>query len=59
MTAVAFEDVPLQARALYLLACLAFEEAQYGQAVNLCKKSQVWKIFRLNLFNPFPHSNTF
>ena len=39
--AVSFEDVPLQARILYLLGTLSLEEAQYGQAVNLCKKAQV------------------
>lgn len=38
--ALSFEDIPLQARALYLLGTLAFEEAQYGQSVNFCKKAQ-------------------
>ncbi|XP_052228420.1 cilia- and flagella-associated protein 46-like isoform X3 [Dreissena polymorpha] len=36
----ALDDVPLQARTLYLLAQLAYEEAQYGQAVNYCMKAQ-------------------
>ena len=41
IAAQSFEDVPLQAKILYLLGMLSFEEAQYGQVVNLCKKAQV------------------
>ncbi|XP_071090002.1 cilia- and flagella-associated protein 46-like [Haliotis cracherodii] len=35
-----FKDKPLEARILYLLARLSYEEAQYGQAVNLCRMAQ-------------------
>ncbi|XP_041368336.1 cilia- and flagella-associated protein 46-like isoform X2 [Gigantopelta aegis] len=35
-----FDDKPLQGRILYLLAKLSFEEAQFIQAVNLCKAAQ-------------------
>ncbi|XP_060585472.1 cilia- and flagella-associated protein 46-like isoform X2 [Ruditapes philippinarum] len=37
---VSFSDIPLQARALYLLGTLAYEEAQFGQAINYCQKAQ-------------------
>ena len=37
---MAFDDPALQARVMYLLASLSFEEAQYGQTINICKKAQ-------------------
>jgi hypothetical protein len=39
----AFNDVALQARIHFMLGKLAFEEAQYGQTINFCKKAQVSK----------------
>ncbi|XP_055900491.1 cilia- and flagella-associated protein 46-like isoform X3 [Biomphalaria glabrata] len=40
IAAEAFNDKPLQARILFLFAKLAYHEAQYGQTVALCTKSQ-------------------
>ena len=37
----AFGDLVLQSKVMYLFAKLAYNEAQYGQAVNLCLEAQV------------------
>ena len=41
MSLQAFGDLVLQSKVMYLFAKLAYNEAQYGQAVNLCLEAQV------------------
>ncbi|KAK7482059.1 hypothetical protein BaRGS_00026751 [Batillaria attramentaria] len=40
IAAEAFSDKPLQGQIMFLFGKLAFEEAQYGQAINFCRKAQ-------------------
>ena len=49
----AFSDSPLRARIMLLLGKLSFEEAQYGQAINFCKKAQVGGAKEGGIFLPF------
>lgn len=49
---VSFSDIPLQARALYLLGTLSYEEAQFGQAINYCQKAQVSNVYTFLYCHP-------
>nr|KAG5695793.1 hypothetical protein BaRGS_013391 [Batillaria attramentaria] len=44
IAAEAFSDKPLQGQIMFLFGKLAFEEAQYGQAINFCRKAQALSV---------------